>query len=168
MLDAEVAAGDATGGVRGLAQVGDHTLEGLGERSDLVAAADVEVLLEVALGDRIGGADHASDRAGRGDEEGEEEVGGADAQADRDVGAACDGAQVVDADAEQAVERGASCICSAAALEIASLPKSVAAVPSGPRLTARVSSRLSAALEPEISARGPVSVFFSWGADVSA
>ena len=56
----EVAAGDAPGGVGGLAQVGDHPLEGLGERADLVAAAHVEVLLEVALGDRVGGGDHAA------------------------------------------------------------------------------------------------------------
>ena len=58
--DGEVAAGDAPGGVGGLAQIGDHALEGLGERADLVAAAHVEVLLEVALGDRVGGDDHAA------------------------------------------------------------------------------------------------------------
>jgi hypothetical protein len=106
-LHGQVAAGDARGGVSGLVQIGDHALEGLGKRADLVAAAHVEVLLEVALGDRVGGEDQAAHRARHGGEEGQEEVDGSrDAEPDERVGAAGGGAQMVDADGEQAVERG--------------------------------------------------------------
>ena len=105
-LDGQVAARDARGGVGRLAQVGDHPLEGLGQRPDLVAAAHVEVLLEVALGDRVGGDDHAAHGAGHGGEEGQEEVGGErDAEPDDDVGASCAGAQAIDAGGQQIVER---------------------------------------------------------------
>ena len=81
-------------------------------------------------------------RARHGGEEGEEEVGGQrDAEADDDVGAARGGAQVVDAGGEQPVERGGEPgLQRGGGWRWRPCRRCVAAVPSGPRCTARVSS----------------------------
>nr|WP_245602470.1 hypothetical protein [Solirubrobacter soli] len=57
-LDAEVAARHAVGGGRHLLEVGDHLGERLAGLAELVLGADVDVLVDVALGDPTrGGAD---------------------------------------------------------------------------------------------------------------
>ena len=132
-LHGQIAASDAPGGVGGFAQIGHHPLEGLRQRPDLVAAAHVEVVVEVALGDRVGGDEHAAHRARHGAEEGQEEVGGEhDAEADDDEGAPrrrrAGGRRGRRAGGRA---RGRAASAAAAAPAIASLPKSVAAVAVG-------------------------------------
>ncbi len=54
-LDGEVAGAHLTGGIGGLAQVVDDVAEGAAHLGDLVAALHVDVLVDVALGQRLGG-----------------------------------------------------------------------------------------------------------------
>jgi hypothetical protein len=62
-LHGQVAGGDAGRDVGLLAQVGDHALEGLGGAAELIAVLHFDLLIDVALGDAVGGAHHLADGA---------------------------------------------------------------------------------------------------------